>query len=387
VFLVIHLFFSQNESSLKNLLGWVKDQQQPALAGILLFAIAFPLGSIVSRIAQDFFDDDDLHLSVFHHLLRIGITEKSIRTDVFCNTFKPEPSANSGDPSSNNPEPTNGKDPKSEDAFNKHCQSATTAESHLPNSFTENYESFKDEPEVRDSLATKTERFKATDPNCTYTGRWFIRACDQKTHEYITAEWIGEQQNRAGDVFHVHEATVLLKGTDPTERIRQFHDQIVVLRGATFNGMLVSSLCMFWWVSKFRSRWRWAVLFLFLFPGAVASVNHLRDHAHDPPYMEFTFLSLAGAGGWLLWQRRQKKNEPDGEPGTQNGLTLRPQGKIPFVYLFLAAFLTFTAFLGWWATQVLYDQQVIYSYKALSETLPSTAPATSHSNAASAGPK
>jgi len=60
VFLVIHLFFSQNESSLKKLLGWVKDQQQPALAGILLFAIAFPLGSIVSRIAQDFFDDDDL---------------------------------------------------------------------------------------------------------------------------------------------------------------------------------------------------------------------------------------------------------------------------------------------------------------------------------------
>src|SRR3984957_4155 len=287
VFLVIHLFFSQNESSLKKLLGWVKDQQQPALAGILLFAIAFPLGSIVSRIAQDFFDDDDLHLSVFHHLLRMGITEKSIRTDVFCNTFKPEPSANSGDPSSNNPEPTNGKDPKSEDAFNKHCQSATTAESHLPNSFTEKHETFRAEAEVRDSLAAKTERFKSTDPNCTYTGRWVIRACDQKTHEYITAEWISEQQNRAGDVFHVHEATIRMKGTDPTERIRQFHDQIVVLRGATFNGMLVSSLCMFWWVSKFRSRWRWAVLLLFLFPGAVASVNHLRDHAHDPPYTEF----------------------------------------------------------------------------------------------------
>jgi heme A synthase len=97
--------------------------------------------------------------------------------------------------------------------------------------------------------------------------------------------------------------------------------------------------------------------------------------------MEFTFLSLAAAGGWLLWQRRPKKDEAHEEPGAQNGPSHNGRGEIRFIYLFLAAFLTFTAFLGWWATQVLYDQQVIYSYKALSETPPSTAPATSHSGA------
>ena len=37
-------------------------------------------------------------------------------------------------------------------------------------------------------------------------------------------------------------------------------------------------------------------------------------------------------------------------------------------YLVLAIFLTVAGFLGWWATQVLYDQQVIYSYRALSES-------------------
>ena|ERR1700692_646817 len=382
VILVIHLFFSHNESTLKNLFGWVKDQQQPALAGILLFAIAFPLGSVMSRIAQDFFDDDDLHLLVFHHLFRMGITEKSIRTDVFCNTFKAEPAgSNSATPRTEKPEPLKGNDPRSEDAFTKNCQPSTTADSHLTNPSTEKREPFNPAPEMRDLLVDKSEQFKSTDPNCTYTGRWVIQACDQNTHQYITAQWISDQQNRAGDVFHVHEASVLLKGTDATERVRQFHDQIMVLRGAAFNGMLLFSLCLFWWVSKFRSRWRWAVLFFYLFPGAVASVNHLLNHAHDPPYMEFTFLSLAAAGGCLLWQRSPLSNEANEEPGAQHGHTHNGLREIRFIYLFLAAFLTFTAFLGWWATQVLYDQQVIYSYKALSETPPSTPPATSHSGA------
>jgi heme A synthase len=74
--------------------------------------------------------------------------------------------------------------------------------------------------------------------------------------------------------------------------------------------------------------------------------------------MEFTFLVLAAAGGCLLWQRRPQK---------EAALQARDgRGEIRFAYLLLSLFLTVSAFLGWWATQVLYDQQVIYSYKALS---------------------
>jgi hypothetical protein len=40
----------------------------------------------------------------------------------------------------------------------------------------------------------------------------------------------------------------------------------------------------------------------------------------------------------------------------------------------LAAFLSSTAFLGWWATQVLYDQQVFYSYQALLQNQKPAAP-------------
>jgi len=153
-----------------------------------------------------------------------------------------------------------------------------------------------------------------------------------------------------------------LKGTDPTERLRQFHDQIMVLRGATFNGMIAFSLCLFWWVSKFQSGLRYAVLSLYLLPGAIASASHFSDHLHSPPYMEFTLLVLAAAGWYLLWQRTPKKKGAHAEPGARNG-----RGEIPLVYLLLALLLTVSAFLGWWATQVLYDQQVIYSYQSLSE--------------------
>src|ERR1700740_2300723 len=91
VLLVIHLFFSDHESSLKKLLDWVKEQEQPALAGVLLFAMAFPLGSAVSRLAQDFFDDSDLHLHVhlktadYERWFRLPVaTETNIRADTFC---------------------------------------------------------------------------------------------------------------------------------------------------------------------------------------------------------------------------------------------------------------------------------------------------------------
>src|SRR5258708_36927042 len=88
VLLVIHLFFSNTELRLGKLLEWVGKQNQPALAGVLLFAMGYSLGSAGSPIAQDFFDDDDLHFRVSHSLLREGVTESSIRTAVRCRTHQ-----------------------------------------------------------------------------------------------------------------------------------------------------------------------------------------------------------------------------------------------------------------------------------------------------------
>ena len=105
---------------------------------------------------------------------------------------------------------------------------------------------------------------------------------------------------------------------------------------------------------------------IYLVPGAIALHNHLLTEraASNPPLLELTLLVLALAGWYLLWQGRPKGK---GVPAEQPAQTAR--GHIRPAYLLLALFLTVTAFLGWQATEALYDQQVIYSsYKILSES-------------------
>src|SRR5215831_10843363 len=47
----------------------------PAIGAILLFVVAYLLGSAVSRVSGDFFDDEDL---------KVPITETAIRESVYC---------------------------------------------------------------------------------------------------------------------------------------------------------------------------------------------------------------------------------------------------------------------------------------------------------------
>jgi hypothetical protein len=343
VLLIIDIFFSTNVSRVKSLLHWVNQQKQPAVAGVLLFAMTYALGSVVSRIAQDFFDDDDLHVHAFHRLFRVGVTESSIRTNVFCNAFK----------DTDIPKPN-------EAAAVKHEPSGT------PNPETPN-------PEPGDLTTEKHEKFKANNRHCTYTGRWIIRTSephthepiivDPATHQRITAEWINQQEDLAAEIFGVHEAAVLLKGTDATERIRQFRDQIMVLRGAAFNGLVAFSLYLFWWSSESLPGLGWAVSFLYASLGLLAFFHHVAvTPLGDPPYMEFTLLVLAAAGWHILGSPAHKRRRGHRKLGPHNG-----HKPLRFGYLVLAAFVTVSVSLGWWATQVLYDQQVIYSYEALTQ--------------------
>jgi len=313
VLLVIHLFLSDRESTFEKLVTWVKEQDQPALVGVLLFAMAYPMGSAVSRIAQDFFDDADLHFHLnafgYDRWFRLPLaTETNIRTDVYCEAQEQLQKL-----------PPN-------DSSRKTAQSPQL----LPATPC---------PNTGGRLAPKT------------TDLWQQR---QNLEDLATR------------VFRIQEAALLLLGTDSNERLRQFHDQIVVLRGAAFNGMVALVLCFYWWSMRFKSWVRWIAPVLCSLLGLNALVNHLLERpASDPPYMEFTLLALAAAGWVVLWPRALKGSGVGGEMQTQNG-----RGKIRIPYLWVAAFLTTSSFLGWWSTQVLYDQQVFYSYRAMIENPP-----------------
>jgi hypothetical protein len=321
VLLVIHLFFSDHESSLKTLLAWVKDQNQPTLVSVLLFAMAFPMGTAVSRIAQDFFDDADLHLHInafgYERWFRLPVaTETNIRTDVYC---------------------------EAQEQIQKLTPSAPSTD--------------KTPPFTQSTLQ---------DSSCTSTGG----RLGPKTNDLWQAKQ--DLEELATRVCRVQEAALLLQGTDSNERLRQFHDQIVVLRGAAFNGMIAFSLCFYWWSVRFKSRLRWSAPVALSLLGINALYNHLIERpASDPPYMEFTLLVLAAAGWYVLWPRAPKATGAPGEAQTEDG-----RGTIRVPYLFLAAFLTASSFLGWWSTQVLYDQQVFYSYQALIRNAKPAAPPT-----------
>ena len=254
VLLVLRLFFSDDEHTVEKHLDWVKNQKQPALAGVLLFAMTYSLGSAVSRIAQDFFDDDDLYLHASHYLFRVGVTESSIRANVFCNAFRDAETATPSEPPPAKQEPS------------------------------------KTPQEPGNPTAAKHQRFKDNNPDCKYTGRWIVQTYNPDTqeripvspgaHEYVNANWINRQEELAQDIFQYQEAAVLLQGTDATERIRQYHDQIMVLRGAAFNSLIAFSLCLFWWSSQSLAGLMGPVILLCFSGISCAIPPSIRDPAH-----------------------------------------------------------------------------------------------------------
>lgn len=274
---------SSLDGRVRALFEWVKGQNQTAVAGVLLFAIAYFLGSGISRIAQDFFDDNDLHL---------WPTETTIRINV---------------------------------------QSQV-------------------EEALRRASLTMPEKGETIPSSPCSVGKL--------SPEDVT--------------FHVREAAVLFKGTDANERLYQYHNQIMVLRGATFSGLVAFSLCLFWWSTGLRSWLAWGTVAIYFCPAMFASVEHIRDRrcGHSgPPYMEFTLFALAATGAYLLWIYGPRGNSVHRQAARACG-----QGRIKPAYLVLSALLTFAAFFGWWATEVLYDQQVIYSFIDMSAQSKKTAP-------------
>jgi hypothetical protein len=304
VVLVIHLFFLDDEGDIKEAIDWIKDKGLTTVAGVLLFAAAFALGSGVSRLAADFFNDDDLRVDTLDHRFRVGVTTDGIRTRVYC------------------------ENQKLLDA-------------------------------LRDSRTTELGgALKADSWLCQNALAWSLPAPSEKD------EKDKKDTDLVPHVFYLQESAIQLNGEDKTERVRQLHDQVFVLRGAAFNGMVAFTLCLFAWGTEWGSKLRWILPVAVLVPTSIALYHHLGERPiADPPFMEFTLLLLTASGAYLLWKGPRLEKDEDEEKRFA-------RRKIRLGLVMLSLVLAFAAFLAWWSTETLYCQLVIDTYYAQAQQLP-----------------
>lgn len=166
---------------------------------------------------------------------------------------------------------------------------------------------------------------------------------------------------RVQEVFQLQDSELMLQGVEKVDRLKQYFDQITVLRGAAFNGFILFSLALFGMMGQLKERWskhRGLVLLTFL-PAALAAalaLNSLRRHwyhgAHgiysDPPLAEIVILLVSVVGLCLA---------------------CRPELKMPYRQIcVIAAIVMVVTFGGWWWTEVMYDLQVIHSNAEMKES-------------------
>jgi hypothetical protein len=167
-------------------------------------------------------------------------------------------------------------------------------------------------------------------------------------------------------IFYVEEAALLQQGTDKTDRLNQLHSQLLVLRGATFDGLITLMLCLFGWGGQ-PQRWpSWYLLPIALVAtGVLALIQHYGSKGlDDPPFMEYAWILLGLAGGFIVHKKRAPLRT-----AYRNGVVVS------------VVFCGF-AYFGWWWSEVLYDQGVLYSFYAQNHDLshaPSDASPTSDS--------
>lgn len=162
------------------------------------------------------------------------------------------------------------------------------------------------------------------------------------------------------NLFLLQESAVLKAGTDKTERISRLHEQVIVLRGAVFNGFVFVVLCCFACFSRQRGepiRVMWSnpimllgTLLTIALAGVLISVAaflgtlDLSKHdITDPPIMESVLLFLGAIGFFTLLQ----------------GVAKRPY--IPVALVF-GLIITALAYGAWAWTEVLYDTNVIGAF-------------------------
>jgi hypothetical protein len=177
LWLFMRIFFQRGTSEQDltfPLMSALSDTTRQTVAAVLILALGYFLGSAVSRISSDFFDDNDI-------LGRMP-TQTSIRQGVY---------------------------------LHEYC----------------------DEHSVLAALKLPYELAKIVGGKAT-----FCEARDEQLERLVT------------EFFRLQEGKLLLEGEEKLGRLRQLHDQIEILRGATLNGAILFTLSWFGLCALYRAR-------------------------------------------------------------------------------------------------------------------------------------
>lgn len=157
-------------------------------------------------------------------------------------------------------------------------------------------------------------------------------------------------------LFQQQESAILNEGTDRTERLRQLHERIVVLRGAVFSGFVLVLICLYAFFARIegdRKHWVRTVCggLLSVIFTVFAFLNGFQDlksqNIFDLPVLEGLLLIITVFGAYLVIKG--------------NTTPLFHKKRLLLIVAFFAAL----AYGGWMSSEILYDQLVMSSYAAL----------------------
>ena len=221
----------------------VTDPIIASVAGIVLIASAYFIGSAVSRIAQDFLSDD--HIPI--------VTDDSIRTRVYCDA-----------------------------SLRKSGDARLLAQMNWS--------------VIADHVFDLDSRMDRTNPD-------LLSNCPFHKFQQIAPEAAAQLQWFVQQIFYLQEAALLQRGEEKTNRISQLHEQTIVLRGAAFDGLVALALCAFGWGAATYPR-VWIVFpAIILAYGSWLFKDHVASGSFtEPPYAEITMVILGISGGVAMWR-------------------------------------------------------------------------------------
>jgi hypothetical protein len=351
---------SGDESSFSFYLSVVPEAAKSAVTVAAVVAFGYLLGSAISRISRNFFNDELWKNIPTEHLIR-----DAVYMDVYCK----------GDLIKDLYMPFAADQPKPDQAGSEKifllCPNkvriaddvGTAGSNPIPGQAEEAEPNPEGEGLYR---MTKDNRKIALVPYSKVRdasrGGYHAIATDR---ERYANDQMAQFPERVEALFRLQEGKLLLQGQDRVDRLKQYFDQITVLRGAAFNGSVLLVVCAFGMCANLKVRWSGhpilklaaylpacvvIVVSLYWLYGHLSTLNIKNNpnafYSH-PPLTEFVFLLLGSAGALVVFKADE----------------IKPH----FRTCVLAAVVTLISFGGWWWTEILYDTLVIHSWPTMGQ--------------------